>query len=471
MGLVIALLLSFLFRLSSAQSSKTIGINYGTLGNNLPSPYQSIELIKSMKAGRVKLYDANPEILKLLSGTNLQVSIMVPNNEISNIASNQTIADQWVQNNVLAYYPNTMIRFVLVGNEVFSYNTDHDRRIWFDLVPAMRKIKRSLKNQNITNIKIGTPLAMDIMQSTFPPSSGNFRSDLIDTVMVPLLKFLNGTKSFFFIDVYTYFPWSSNPTSISLDHALLRGNDNYTDPLTSLVYTNLLDQMLDSLFVAMSKLGFPKIKLYISETGWPSSGDIEELGANINNAATYNRNLIRKLTSTPAIGTPARPGIFIPTFIFALYNENQKIGPGTERNWGLLSFDGSPVYDIDLTGKRALSDYPPLPAADNNSPYRGEVWCVVRRGVDLMELGSALAYACGDVNGTCEALVPGRECYEPVSVTWHASYAFSSYWARFRSSGATCYFNGLAEETTRNPKCEGGWSHAYTPSKVEEVDR
>ncbi|CAN6722714.1 unnamed protein product [Malus baccata var. baccata] len=447
-----------LLGLSFAEISSKIGINYGRLGNNLPSANQSIELIKAMNAGRVKLYDADPEILKLLSGTNLQVSIMVPNNEISTIASDQTKADEWVRNNVLPYYPETMIRYLLIGNEVLSYNSsDQDRQMWYDLVPAMSKIKSSLKSQNISNIKVGTPLAMDALQSTFPPSKATFRADISDTVMAPMLRFLNRTRSFFFIDVYPFFPWSSNPGNISLDFALFTGNSTmeYTDPGTGLVYTNLLDQMLDSLIFAMTKLGYPNIRLLITETGWPSSGDIEQPGANIHNAATYNRNLIHRMVAKPPLGTPARPGVVIPTFIFSLFDENQKTGPGTERHWGLLHADGTPIYDVDLTGKRPLEDYEPLPEEQNNRPYKGVVWCVVAKGVSVNdeELGSAVNNACiaGNASGTCDALSPGKECYEPVSLTWHASYAFSSYWAKFRSQGATCHFNGLAEQTSLDP--------------------
>ncbi|KAL6188873.1 hypothetical protein ACLB2K_040264 [Fragaria x ananassa] len=299
------LLLFPLVCLSAAEISSKIGINYGQIGNNLPSPNRSVELIKSMKIGRVKLYDANPEILRLLSGTNISVSIMVPNNEITGIASDQSKADEWVRNNVIPYYPETMIRYLLVGNEILSYFSDQDRRLWHDVVPAMTKIKHSLKAKKITNIKIGTPLAMDVLQTSFPPSSGAFRSDVSETVMVPLLSFL---------------------------------------------------------IFAMTKLGYPHIRLLIAETGWPNSGgEQNQPGANVQNAATYNRNLVQKIVTKPTIGTPARPGVVIPTFIFSLYDENQKGGPGTERHWGLLYTDGNPVYDIDLTGKRPVNDYKPLP--------------------------------------------------------------------------------------------------------------
>lgn len=306
-----------------------------------------------MNAGGVKLYDANPEILKLLSGTNLQVSIMVPNHEISLLASSQTKAEEWIKNNILPFYPQTRIQFLLVGNEVLSYFSDQDRKNWFDLVPAMNNLETSLETLNIKNIKIGTPLAMEVLQSTFPPSTAEFRSDVSYSVILPILQFLNTTRSFFFIDVYPYFSWSQNPNEISLDFALLKeqGNPKFVDPGTGLIYTNLLDQMLDALVFAMAKLGFPQIPLFISETGWPTAaGDGEQIGANIANAATYNRNLIKKFTAEPSIGTPARPGIFIPTFIFSLFDENQKTGPEVERHWGVLRADGTAAYEIDLTG-------------------------------------------------------------------------------------------------------------------------
>ncbi|KAK9141015.1 hypothetical protein Scep_010696 [Stephania cephalantha] len=450
--------------------SSKIGINYGQLGNNLPPPSQSIQLIQSLKAKRVKLYNTDPQILSNLSDTDLQVSVMLPNDLISNISANQTLSDQWVQTHILPFHRNVRIRYLLIGNEVLSNSaTDRDKQTWYDLVPAMYRIKRSLNALKIPKIKLGTPVAMDVLESSFPPSNGTFRSDISETVLTPLLRFVNRTKSFFFLDVYPYFPWSENSAQISLDYALFRGgaaaNLTYTDPGTNLTYTNLLDQMLDSVNFAMTRLGFPHVRILISETGWPSNGDIDQIGANIYNAATYNRNLVRKITAKPPLGTPARPGDVIPTFIFSLYNENMKPGPGTERNWGLLRPDGVRTYEVDLTGKMTESKYAPLPAGENNEKYKGKIWCVVARarGMGAVEaragaLGDAVAYACGQGNGTCDALRPGGQCYEPVSLERHASYAFNSYWVQLRGSGATCFFNGLAEQTTEDPSEFDKWS-------------
>ncbi|CAN8270492.1 unnamed protein product [Cochlearia groenlandica] len=453
----------FLFNfliLSMLSLATKIGINYGRLGNNLPSPYQSINLIKSIKASHVKLYDADPETLMLLSQTKIYVTIMVPNDQITSLAADQAAANKWVAENVLPYYPKTRIRSVLVGNEILSYDTVQDKQTWTNLVPAMRKIVKALRSRGIHNIKVSTPLAMDALTTSFPPSNGTFRDDIAGPVMLPLLKFLNGTNSFLFLDVYPYFPWSKDPVNNNLDFALFQSNSTYTDPQTGLVYTNLLDQMLDSVIFAMTKLGYPNVRLAISETGWPNSGDIDEIGANVLNAATYNRNLIKKMTVNPPLGTPARPGLPIPMFLFSLFNENRKPGPGTERHWGILSPDGTPVYEIDFSGTKPVSSFGSLPKPSNNVPFKGDVWCVSVEEASEEELGRALDVACGRSNATCAALAPGRECYAPVSVAWHASYAFSSYWSQFRNESSRCYFDGLARETTTDP----GNEHCKFPS-------
>ncbi|KAL0417500.1 UNVERIFIED_CONTAM: putative glucan endo-1,3-beta-glucosidase A6 [Sesamum radiatum] len=319
---------------------------------------------------------------------------------------------------------------------------------WFKLVPAMRKIRSSVKKFGLHKIKVGTPLAMDALESSFPPSNGTFRSDVREKVIKPMLHFLNRTKSFFFVDVYTYFAWVSQPLQINLDYALLQPtNITYTDPVSGLTYTNLLDQMLDALVFAMKRLGYPDIRLFLAETGWPSGGDPDQLGANIYNAATYNRNVVKKFMAKPPIGTPARPGAVIPAMIFALYNENQKPGPGTERNFGLLYPNGTHVYPIDLSGKTQVSEYPPLAKPANN----GKLWCVVAEGANKTALTGALSYACSQGNRTCDPIQPGGKCYKPNSLIKHASYAFSSYWAQMRAAGATCFFNGLAVMTSKDP--------------------
>ncbi|KAK8517924.1 hypothetical protein V6N12_016760 [Hibiscus sabdariffa] len=450
MGLLPPLYFLFLFlSVSSGEISSFVGVNYGDLGNNLPSPKQSAKLVQSLGAKCVKIYGANPAVLDAFKDTNIQVSIMVPNELIINISNSQKLADSWVQSNVVPFYPKTRIRYLLVGNEVTSSSP---KQIWPRILPAMRKIKSSLKTHSLHKIKVSTSMAMDVLESSFPPSNGTFRSDIAGPILKPLLQFLNRTKSFFFLDVYPYFAWAADPKSISLDYALFESrNITYTDPVSSLTYTNLFDQMVDSVVFAMKRLGYPDIRIFIAETGWPNSGDIDQIGANIYNAATYNRNVVKKLTAKPAIGTPARPGWVIPSLVFALYNENQKPGPGTERHFGLLHPNGTNVYGIDLSGKTPDSEFEPLPKPDNNEPYKGKIWCMAVGGANATALSSALSYACSQGNKTCDPIQPGKPCFKPDSLFWHASYAFSSHWSQFKKAGATCYFNGLATQTAKDP--------------------
>lgn len=108
-------------RETGADISGEVGVNYGRLGTNLPPPRISVRLIQSLlKAKRVKIYDANAEILEALRNTGIQVSIMLPNELVVNASTNQTFSDQWVRSNVVPFYPETLIRYLLVGNELIS---------------------------------------------------------------------------------------------------------------------------------------------------------------------------------------------------------------------------------------------------------------------------------------------------------------------------------------------------------------
>ncbi|KAF8403292.1 hypothetical protein HHK36_011394 [Tetracentron sinense] len=49
-------------------------------------------------------------------------------------------------------------------------------------------------------------------------------------------------------------------------------------------------------------------------------------------------------------GTPMKPSVPIDIYVFALFNEDLKPGPASERKYGLYYPDGTPVYNIGLQG-------------------------------------------------------------------------------------------------------------------------
>nr|CAD1839125.1 unnamed protein product [Ananas comosus var. bracteatus] len=308
-----------------------VGVNYGTLGDDLPSAARSIGLLRSAGGAAVKIYDANPAILRALSGSGLLASIMVPNQLIPLLASNQSAADAWVSANLLPFYPATRVRFLLVGNEILS-DASIANSTWPALVPAIRNLHRSVKSRGIHNIKLGTTLAMDALAVSFPPSAASFR-----------------------------------PTSPSRSCA--RSSTSSPAPAPTSSSTHGLAERRRS--------GPDRGQCAQRRDVQPQPGAADD--------------------GAPAPGDAGAAGVEMPVFVFSLFNENQKPGPGTERHWGLFNPNGTPVYEVDLTGRRPTATYPPLPPAQNNTPYKGRIWCVVAGGrkTNATELGSAVSYACG----------------------------------------------------------------------------
>jgi len=440
--------------------TRALGINYGRVADNLPSPSSAVALIKNLQAGYVKIYDADPQVLSALSNTALQVTITVRNQDISNISSSPTVAEQWVQANVLPHYPSTLITAIMVGNEVLS--DYQNQATWLLMLPAMANIHASLLNHGLADsIKVTTSLAMDVLSSSYPPSEGTFRNDIASPVLQPLLDFVNRTGSFVFLDIYPFFAWSANPANVTLDYAtfsLDRTAAEFDD--AGLSYSNMLDAQLDAVLAAMERLGFPGVNVVVGETGWPTKGDENQQGTNVPNATRYNQQLVQKVLADPPRGTPRRPGAFIPTFIFSLFNEDQKPGPNTERNWGLFYPDGTPVYPIVLSNDAPALSHISVPSQNNGplpasppSPVSPQ-WCVVSpvavAQVDETSLQAALDYACG-AGADCSLIETGEPCYLPNTLVSHASYAFNSYWQKTKAAGATCDFHGAAVLTSSDP--------------------
>lgn len=110
--------------------------------------------------------------------------------------------------------------------------------------------------------------------------------------------------------------------------------------------TGATNLQVDAVRSALDAMGFKDVEIVVAETGWPYKGDSNEVGTSVENAKAFNGNLVAHLRSM--VGTPLMPGKSVDTYLFALYDENLKPGPTSERSFGLFKPDLTMTYDIGL---------------------------------------------------------------------------------------------------------------------------
>lgn len=439
------LLTAALLHLLAAVSA--IGINYGTLGDNLPPPAQVANFIKTQTIiDRVKIFDTNPDILRAFANTGIAVTITAGNGDIPALTQ-LAFARQWVAINIAPFYPQTRIIRVLVGNEILHWG---DKRLVVNLLPAMRTLHNALVLAGFRGIQVSTAHSLGILEVSEPPSIGRFRPGYT-RILVPMLKFLRDTKSAFLVNPYPYFGYSPQKNN----YALFKPNRGIYDKFTRITYTNMFDGLLDAVYSAMKAAGYGNVPIVAAETGWPSLGGPGEPAPTLANAMLYNGNLLRHASSRR--GTPLMPNRRIETYIFALFNENQKPGPLAERNFGLFWPDFSPVYKIGILRserqQRGARGRPRTPVGRaRRAPRRGggKQWCVPKQGMSDQALQANIDYVCS-VGVDCRPIQAGGPCFEPNNVRAHASYVMNSFYQTKGRQAYNCDFSGTGVLTSANP--------------------
>lgn len=94
-----------------------MGINYGQIGNNLPSPDKVLDMLTALRITKVRIYDTNPEILSAFANSKVEIIVTVENEMLAQLMDPQQ-ALQWVTSRIKPYVPATKITGIAVGNEV-----------------------------------------------------------------------------------------------------------------------------------------------------------------------------------------------------------------------------------------------------------------------------------------------------------------------------------------------------------------
>lgn len=310
---------------------QSIGVCYGTIGNDLPPSSAVVQLYRSKGIKGMRIYSPSRSALDALRNSGIGLILDTGNGDVlSQLASSASFAASWVQSNVRPYYPAVDIRYIAVGNEVQGGAAQGG------ILPAMRNLNAALSSAGMGAIKASTAVRFDAVANSFPPSSGAFAQGYLTDVA----RYLAATGAPLLANVYPYFAYRDNPRDISLAYATFQpGAAAVRDAGTGLAYTNLFDAMADAVVAALEKAGAGGVRVVVSESGWPSAGGF---GASADNARAYNQGLVDHVGR----GTPKRPGKPVEAYIFAMFNENQKGGDPTERNFGLFYPNQQPVYPI-----------------------------------------------------------------------------------------------------------------------------
>lgn len=411
-----------------------MGINIGTHVSNLPLASDVVSMLKPYKITHIRLYDANAQFLKAFANSGTEVMVGVTNEEVLKIGKSPSVAAAWVNKNVALYIPATNITAIAVGNEVLT-SIPNAAPV---LIRAMKYLHKALVAANLNlQVKVSAPQSMDVILTSFPPSTATFNSSL-NPAIYQLLQFLKNTSSYYMLNVYPYYGYTKGNGIFPLDYALFRPlsiNRQIVDPNTLLHYNNMLDAMLDATYHSIKALKFSGIPIVVTESGWPWSGGASEPYATKQNAEIYVNNLISRVLN--GSGTPSEPTKPVNTYIYELFSEDQKPGRMSETTWGVLSTEGSAIYRLSSVSSSVNGSF--------------VVYCVAKDGADPGKLQKGLDWACDQGGANCSAIQPGQRCFLPNNIITHASYAYNDYYQKMQRNGGTCDFDGTATLTNINP--------------------
>ncbi|KAM7509391.1 hypothetical protein LguiA_019844 [Lonicera macranthoides] len=322
--------------------AQSIGACYGRNGNDLPNEQNVVNLYNTNGIKRMRVYDPILATLQALKGTNIEVMLDVPNPDLQALASNPSAATQWVQKYIQDFTPGVKFRYISVGNEV-DPNTGAAQYFPF-VLPAMINIHSAIVSRNLEDqVRVSTASYSGLLGNSYPPSQGSYREN-VKPFINPIINFLVENNLPLLVNVYPYFSYIGDPKSISLEYTMFTSSEVVVmDPEGNRGYKNLFDALLDAHYAAVDKAGGPNVEIVVSESGWPSDGGT---AASVENAAAYYRNLIGHVKG--GSGTPRRPGKAIEAYLFAMFDENLKMGAESEKHFGLFSPNQQPKYQLSF---------------------------------------------------------------------------------------------------------------------------
>ncbi|ONK74300.1 uncharacterized protein A4U43_C03F4830 [Asparagus officinalis] len=420
-----------------------LGVNWGTQATHQLPPMTVVQMLQDNGINKVKLFDADDSTMSALAGTNIEVMIAIPNDQLA-VMNDYDAAKKWVDRNVTRYNFNggVNIKYVAVGNEPFL--TTYNGSFLNTTMPALRNIQNAINDAGLGDtIKATVPLNADVYNSPASnpvPSAGRFRPDIAD-LMTEMVQFFHQNNAPFTVNIYPFLSLYANP-DFPFDFAFFDGGTATPVVDGPIQYTNVFDANFDTLVSALKAVGLGNLPIVVGEVGWPTDAD---KNARTDLAERFYAGLLKRLANKQ--GTPLRPGADIEVYLFSLIDEDAKsIAPGSfERHWGIFRYDGQPKYPMDLSGQGQNK----MLVGAKNVQYLPKTWCVFNPDTktDLSKLGDNINYACTFAD--CTSLGYGSSC-NGLDANGNASYAFNMYFQAQNQKELSCVFEGLGMISTQN---------------------
>lgn len=81
---------------------ESLGVNWGTMATHKLPPKVVVQMLKDNGIKKVKLFDADQSTMSALAGTDIEVMVAIPNDQLAAMGSYDR-AKEWVRRNVTRY--------------------------------------------------------------------------------------------------------------------------------------------------------------------------------------------------------------------------------------------------------------------------------------------------------------------------------------------------------------------------------
>lgn len=102
-----------------ATGGGAVGVNWGKMATHRLPPKKVVKMLVENGFDKVKLFDADSDMLEALTGTDIEVMVGIPNYILEEVSIDQQRAADWVDENVTSWRYTGGVNIKYVGLSLF----------------------------------------------------------------------------------------------------------------------------------------------------------------------------------------------------------------------------------------------------------------------------------------------------------------------------------------------------------------